>query len=41
MENVSDTENTQSFFSKIFGLHDLIVSSAGNNNKVIFKNMVN
>ena len=41
MENISDTENTQSFFSKIFGLHDVIISSAWNNNKVNFKNMVN
>ena len=41
MENISDTENTQSFFSKIFGLHDVIVSSSWNNNKVNFKNMVN
>ncbi len=41
MENISDTENTQSFFSKIFGLHDVIVSSSWNNNKVSFKNMVN
>ncbi len=41
MENISDTENSQSFFSKIFGLHDVVVSSAWNNNKVSFKNMVN
>jgi membrane protein YdbS with pleckstrin-like domain len=27
MEKVTDTENTQSFFSKIFGLHDVVVSS--------------
>jgi len=41
MESVSDVENTQSFFSKIFGLHDIIISSAGASNKVVFKNMVN
>ncbi len=41
MENISDTENKQSFFSKIFGLHDVIVSSSWNDNKVSFKNMVN
>jgi len=41
LEKVSDTENTQSFFSKIFGLHDVVVSSEWNNNKVNFKNMVN
>ena len=41
MEHISDIENTQSFLSKIFGLHDIIVSSSGNNNKVVFKNMVN
>lgn len=39
MESVADTENTQSFFSKIFGLHDVIVSSEWSNNQVIFKNM--
>ncbi len=41
MEVVSDVENTQSFFSKIFGLHDIIISSSGASNKVIFKNMTN
>lgn len=40
MEKVADTENTQSFFSKIFGLHDVVVSSEWSNNKVSFKNMV-
>lgn len=39
MENVSDVENTQSFFSKIFGLHDIKVSCAGAGNDVMFKNM--
>lgn len=39
MENVSDVENTQSFFSKIFGLHDIKVSCAGSGNDVFFKNM--
>lgn len=41
MEVVADVENTQSFFSKIFGLHDIIISSAWTSNKVKFKNMVN
>lgn len=27
MEKVADTDNKQGFFSKIFGLHDIIVSS--------------
>ena len=40
MESVADTENTQSFFSKIFWLHDVVVSSAWSNNKVVFKNML-
>ncbi len=40
MESVSDTENTQSFLSKIFGLHDVIVSSEWASNRVLFKNMV-
>ncbi len=39
MESVSDTENVQSFWSKIFWIHDVIVSSEWSNNKVIFKNM--
>jgi len=41
MEVVADVENTQSFFSKIFGLHDIVISSAWVSNKVVFKNMVN
>jgi len=41
MEVVADVENTQSFFSKIFGLHDIVISAAGSSNKVIFKNMTN
>ncbi len=41
MEVVADVENTQSFFSKIFGLHDIIISSAWSSNKVVFKNMIN
>jgi len=41
MEVVADVENTQSFFSKIFGLHDIVISSAWSSNKVVFKNMVN
>jgi len=40
MESVADTENTQSFFSKIFWLHDVVVSSEWSNNKVSFKNML-
>lgn len=40
MENVSDTENIQSFWSKVFGLHDVVVSSSGSSNNVCFKNMV-
>lgn len=41
MENFSDTENNQSFFSKIFWIHDVIVSSEWSNNQVYFYNMVN
>ncbi len=41
IEAISDVENTQSFFSKIFWLHDIIISSAWASNKVIFKNMIN
>lgn len=40
MEKVSDVDNHQGFFSKIFWLHDIIVSSEWSNNKVIFLNMV-
>lgn len=39
MENVSDVENTQSFFSKILGLHDIKISCQGSGNDVLFKNM--
>lgn len=41
MENISDTENNQSFFSKIFWIHDVIVSSEWSNNEVYFYNIVN
>lgn len=41
MEKVSDVENRQGFFSKIFWLHDVIISSEWTNNQVIFLNMVN
>ncbi|PZM82334.1 hypothetical protein DLH72_04145 [Candidatus Gracilibacteria bacterium] len=41
MEKVSDVDNRQGFFSKMFGLHDIIVSSEGTNNQVVFLNMVN
>lgn len=40
MEKVSDVDNNQWFFSKFFGLHDIIVSSEWSNNKVVFLNMV-
>lgn len=40
MEAVSDVENTQGFFSRIFGLHDVKISCAGTGNDVLFKNMV-
>lgn len=40
MENISDTENEQSFLSKILGLHDVVISSQWASNKVLFKNMV-
>ncbi|MBF0913972.1 PH domain-containing protein, partial [Candidatus Gracilibacteria bacterium] len=39
MEKVSDVENKQGFFSKMFGLHDIIVSSEGVDNQVVFSNM--
>lgn len=39
MERVADIENRQSFLSRIFGLHDLVISSEGANNSVVFKNM--
>lgn len=41
MENVSDVENSQSFFSKIFWIHDVVVSSEWSDNSVRFFNMVN
>lgn len=39
-ENVSDTDNQQNFLEKIFGIHDVRVSSQWSNNDVIFKNML-
>lgn len=41
MEKVSDIENSQWFISKIFWIHDLIISSEWSNNKVSFLNMTN
>lgn len=39
MEKVSDVENKQWFFSKMFWLHDIIVSSEWVDNQVVFSNM--
>lgn len=39
MERVADIENRQSFFSRILGLHDIVISSEGTNNTVVFANM--
>lgn len=39
MEKVADSENSQNFWSKLFGLHDVIISSEGSASRVIFKNM--
>lgn len=39
MEKVSDVDNSQNFFSKIFWLHDIIISSEWTGNQVIFLNM--
>ncbi len=41
MESISDAENNQSFFSKIFWIHDLIISSEWSAGQVHFYNMVN
>lgn len=41
MESISDAENKQSFFSKIFWIHDLIISSEWSSGQVYFYNMVN
>ena len=41
MEAISDAENKQSFLSRLFWLHDVIISSEWSNNKVHFNNMVN
>ena len=40
MEKVADTDNRQGLISKIFGLHDIIISSEGSGNQVIFSNMI-
>ena len=39
MEKIADVNNNQSFFSKIFWLHDLVISSEWANNNVTFSNM--
>lgn len=41
MEKIADTENSQSFLSKVFGIHDVIVSSEWTNNQMYFFNIVN
>ncbi len=40
MENISDTQNTQSFLSKVLWIHDVEISSGWASNKVVFKNML-
>ena len=40
MEKVADTDNRQGLISKIFGLHDIIISSEWSGNQVIFSNMI-
>ncbi len=39
-ENVSDTDNQQNFLEKIFGIHDVRISSQWSENNVVFKNML-
>jgi uncharacterized membrane protein YdbT with pleckstrin-like domain len=41
MESVADVENSQGFLSKIFGIHDIKISSEGSNNSIAFRNLVN
>ncbi len=41
IENLSDTETTQSFFEKILDIHDVKLSSQGSGNEIHFKNMPN
>ena len=40
MEKVADTGNRQGLISKIFGLHDIIISSEWSGNQVIFSNII-
>ena len=41
MEVISDAQNQQSFFARIFWLHNIVISSEGSKNKVYFTNMKN
>jgi len=41
MENLSDSEITQSFISKMFGLYDIKLSCQGSNQEILFKNIAN
>jgi len=41
LESIADAENNQSFLSKVFWIHDVVISSEWSNNQVFFYNMVN
>ncbi len=41
IENLSDSEITQTFVDKIFDLYDVIISSQGSQNNIVFYNMRN
>lgn len=41
IENLSDSEITQSFIEKIFGLYDVKISCQGTGNEILFTNMEN
>lgn len=40
-QNLSDTEITQTFIDKIFGLYDVKVSGKGSSHEILFKNLAN
>ncbi len=41
IENLSDSEITQTFVDKVFDLYDVVISSQGSKNNIVFSNMRN
>jgi len=41
IEAISDVENTQSFFSRLLWIHDIVISAKGSTNNIVFLNILN